>query len=97
VTTFQHDEVKILSGSDGIRLWDIRSGDLLRGIMDVTDVWQVAFSGRWCVGAKHVHGMTFIDTWDFGEGVEEGSGLGSGPPDLGHGHIRLDQPVSARL
>jgi len=97
VTTFQHDEVKILSGSDGIRLWDIRSGDLVRDITDVAHVWQVAFSGRWCVGAKYVHGKTFIDTWDFGEGVEGITGLGSGRPDLSHGRKRLDQPVSARL
>jgi WD40 repeat protein len=93
VTAFQHDEVKILSGSDGVKLWDIRSGDLVRDITGVTGVWQVGFSGRWCVAAKHVDDMTFIDTWDFGDGAEEIIALGSGPPDLGH----VNQPASARL
>jgi F-box and WD-40 domain protein CDC4 len=96
ITAFQHDDVKVLggSGSKGARLWDIRSGTPFRDILpDVTGVWKVAFSGRWCVAAKHVGDETFIDTWDFGKEAEEATGLGSGSSDL----VGLNQRISARL
>jgi len=69
ITTFQHDEVKVVSGSNGaLRLWDIQSGALVRELVaGVTGVWKVAFSGRWCVAVKNVDDVNFIDTWDFGE------------------------------
>lgn len=71
ITCFQHDEFKILSGSDGtLKMWDIRDGsnarDLLTGI---TGVWQVVFDGRWCVAASNRHDATFLDVWDFGHEV----------------------------
>jgi F-box and WD-40 domain protein CDC4 len=73
ITTFQHDETKVVSGSNGVlRLWDIRSGTLVRELITgVTGVWRVAFSGRWCVAAKNVDDVNFIDTWRFGEGEED--------------------------
>ena len=69
ITTFQHDEAKVVSGSNGVvRLWDIRTGALVREfVTGVQDVWRVAFSGRWCVAVKNVDDVNFIDTWDFGE------------------------------
>lgn len=72
ITCFQHDEFKVLSGSDGIlKMWDIRDGtevrDLLTGIVGV---WQVVFEGRWCVAASNRNDSTVLDVWDFGK--EEG-------------------------
>uniref|UniRef100_A0A0W0FFP9 Putative WD40 repeat-like protein n=1 Tax=Moniliophthora roreri TaxID=221103 RepID=A0A0W0FFP9_MONRR len=37
--------------------------DLLTGI---TNVWQVAFEGRWCVAASNRNDQTVLDIWDFG-------------------------------
>ena len=68
ITCFQHDEFKVLSGSDGtLKMWDVRKGtpvcDLLTGI---TGVWQVVFQGRWCVAASNKLDATYLDVWDFG-------------------------------
>ncbi|EJD53109.1 WD40 repeat-like protein [Auricularia subglabra TFB-10046 SS5] len=68
ITCFQHDEFKVLSGSDGtLKMWDVRKGtpvcDLLTGI---TGVWQVVFQGRWCVAASNKMDATYLDVWDFG-------------------------------
>jgi len=69
ITCFQHDEFKVLSGSDGtLKMWNIRDGsvvrDLLTGIMGV---WQVVFEGRWCVAASNRNDTTVLDVWDFGK------------------------------
>ena len=55
ITCFQHDEFKVLSGSnDTLKMWNIRDGtvvcDLLTGI---SGVWQVVFEGRWCIAASN--------------------------------------------
>lgn len=73
ITTFQHDETKVVSGSNGaLRLWDIRSGRLIGELITgVTGVWRVAFSGSWCVAVKNVDDVNFIDTWQFGEDGED--------------------------
>ncbi|KAK7040841.1 SCF ubiquitin ligase complex subunit cdc4 [Paramarasmius palmivorus] len=138
ITCFQHDEFKVVSGSDGtLKVWDLRGWedgaggsnaninvnlaapvpvagnaplgfgpaggvgvagaapaagaagipaaamlpvpgagapnpngtagmavrDLLTGI---TNVWQVAFEGRWCVAASNRNDQTVLDIWDFG-------------------------------
>lgn len=85
ITTFQHDETKVVSGSNGpgfLRLWDIQSGALVRELITgVTGVGRVAFSGRWCVAVNIVDDVNFIDTWHFGEDGED-AGVGSGPSDL---------------
>nr|GAT58305.1 WD40 repeat-like protein [Mycena chlorophos] len=77
VTCFYHDDVKVLSGSDGsLKLWDIRDGSFTRDVLtNVVGVWQVACAGRWCVAASNqiVGGQskTVLDVWDFsGEGAD---------------------------
>lgn len=69
ITCFQHDEFKVLSGSDGIlRMWDVEGGTIVRDLLtDIIGVWQVAFEGRWCVAASSKGDATFLDIWDFGE------------------------------
>lgn len=80
ITCFQHDEFKVLSGSDGtLKMWDIRDGtevrDLLTGIVGV---WQVVFEGRWCIAASNRADSTVLDVWDFGN--EEGDQEWEGEP-----------------
>lgn len=99
ITCFQHDEFKILSGSDGtLKMWDIRDGtngrDLLTGI---TGVWQVVFDGRWCVAASNRHDATYLDVWDFGNDVV-GDGdeewVGEASVDGEDGDSELDEDVT---
>lgn len=75
ITCFQHDEFKVLSGSDGtLKMWDIRDGTFVRDLLtNINGVWQVVFEGRWCVAASNRLESTVIDVWDFGreEGDEE--------------------------
>ncbi|CAK9786055.1 unnamed protein product [Cutaneotrichosporon oleaginosum] len=68
ITCFQHDETKVVSGSDGtLKLWDIKTGrficDLITGI---SSVWQVAFNGDLLVAASNRNGNTVFDVFDFG-------------------------------
>ncbi|KAJ6585244.1 cell division control protein 4 [Mycena capillaripes] len=88
ITCFQHDERKLLSGSDGtLKLWDMRDGSFVRDLLaGITGVWQVAFEGRWCVAATNrTHGtaaVTEIQAWNFSEEVwnsSEQEGWGSAP------------------
>ena len=77
VTCFQHDEFKVLSGSDGmLKMWDIRDGSVVRDLLTgIEGVWRVAFEGRWCVAASHQRDSTVLDIWDFGaEEVEDEDG-----------------------
>ncbi|KIM28634.1 hypothetical protein M408DRAFT_308049 [Serendipita vermifera MAFF 305830] len=71
ITCLQHDEFKILSGSSGtLKMWDIRDGTNVRTFLAGTNgIRQVAFDGRWCVAAPNRHEGTFIDVWDFGNGI----------------------------
>ncbi|EKM82365.1 hypothetical protein AGABI1DRAFT_124841 [Agaricus bisporus var. burnettii JB137-S8] len=68
ITCFQHDEFKVLSGSDGnLKMWNIRDGSVVRDLLTgITGVWQVVFEGRWCVAASNKIGVTSLDVWDFG-------------------------------
>ncbi|KIL61298.1 hypothetical protein M378DRAFT_13603 [Amanita muscaria Koide BX008] len=68
ITCFQHDEFKVLSGSDGnLKMWDIREGTVVRDLLtSITGVWQVVFEGRWCVAASNTGEATMLDVWDFG-------------------------------
>jgi len=70
VTCFQHDELKVLSGSDGmLKMWDVRSGTVVREFLsNVRGVWKVMFEGRWCVAASERSEATYLDVWDFGNG-----------------------------
>lgn len=70
ITCMHHDEVKVLSGSDGtLTLWDVRNGtrvcDLLSGVIGV---WAVAVEGRWCVAASCVGNQTVLNLLDLGAG-----------------------------
>lgn len=68
ITCFQHDEFKVLSGSDGtLKMWNIRDGTVVRDLLTgITGVWQVVFEGRWCVAASNRNDTTVLDVWDFG-------------------------------
>jgi len=80
ITCFQHDEFKVLSGSDGnLKMWNIRDGTVVRDLLTgITGVWQVVFEGRWCVAASNREQATVLDVWDFG--TELDGGWVGGPP-----------------
>ncbi|KAH7914021.1 WD40-repeat-containing domain protein [Hygrophoropsis aurantiaca] len=68
ITCFQHDEFKVLSGSDGtLKMWNVRDGTVVRDLLTgISGVWQVVFEGRWCVAASNRNLATVLDVWDFG-------------------------------
>jgi len=69
ITCFQHDEFKVLSGSDGaLKMWDTREGTVMRDLLtNIMGVWQVVFDERFCVAASNLQDHTFLDVWDFGD------------------------------
>ena len=73
ITCFQHDEFKVLSGSDGtLKMWNVRDGTVVRDLLTgITGVWQVVFEGRWCVAASNRNDVTVLDVWDFGNEDDE--------------------------
>jgi F-box and WD-40 domain protein CDC4 len=73
ITCFQHDEFKVLSGSDGtLKMWDVRDGSVVRDLLTgITGVWQVVFEGRWCVAASNQNDSTKLDVWDFGNDEDD--------------------------
>ncbi|KAK0216917.1 cell division control protein 4 [Armillaria fumosa] len=73
ITCFQHDEFKVLSGSDGtLKLWNIHDGTVVKDLLTgITSVWQVVFEGRWCVSASNKNDTTVLDVWDFGDPHDE--------------------------
>jgi F-box and WD-40 domain protein CDC4 len=73
ITCFQHDEFKVLSGSDGnLKMWNVRDGSVVRDLLTgITGVWQVVFEGRWCVAASNRNDTTVLDVWDFGNKEDE--------------------------
>ncbi|KIM62061.1 hypothetical protein SCLCIDRAFT_120487 [Scleroderma citrinum Foug A] len=80
ITCFQHDEFKVLSGSDGtLKMWNIREGTVARDLLtEVNGVWQVVFEGRCCVAASNRNNATMLDVWDFGM-EEDGDWIGEPP------------------
>ena len=78
ITCFQHDEFKVLSGSDGtLKMWDVREGSVVREFLsNIHGVWQVVFEGRWCVAASHRSDATILDVWDFGNGESDDDWIG---------------------
>ncbi|KAI0062371.1 WD40 repeat-like protein [Artomyces pyxidatus] len=78
ITCFQHDEFKVLSGSDGtLKMWDVRDGTIVRDLLtNILGVWQVVFEGRWCVAASNRPDATVLDVWDFGNGEEDDDWIG---------------------
>lgn len=73
ITCFQHDEFKVLSGSDGtLKMWNVRDGSVVRDLLTgIQGVWQVVFEGRWCVAASNRNPATVLDVWDFGSDEDE--------------------------
>ncbi|GJJ70891.1 hypothetical protein EMPS_03241 [Entomortierella parvispora] len=74
VTSFHHDDSKIISGSDGaIMLWDIKSGKFVRDLMTgINAVWQVKLDKRRCIAAVmrgydgHSCGHIYFEILDYG-------------------------------
>ncbi|WWC92287.1 uncharacterized protein L201_007241 [Kwoniella dendrophila CBS 6074] len=67
ITCFQHDETKVVSGSDGaLKLWDIKTGTYIRDlVVGISSVWQVAFNGNLLVAASNRGGQTVFDVFNF--------------------------------
>ncbi|WWC72565.1 uncharacterized protein I206_106527 [Kwoniella pini CBS 10737] len=67
ITCFQHDETKVVSGSDGaLKLWDIKTGSYVRDlVVGISSVWQVAFNGNLLVAASNRGGQTVFDVFNF--------------------------------
>lgn len=84
ITCFQHDEFKVLSGSDGnLKMWNIRDGTVVRDLLTgITGVWQVVFEGRWCVAASNRNDTTVLDVWDFATDKDDDDWLGEPPSGL---------------
>lgn len=84
ITCFQHDEFKVLSGSDGnLKMWNIRDGTVVRDLLTgITGVWQVVFEGRWCVAASNRNDTTVLDVWDFATEKDDDDWLGEPPSGL---------------
>ena len=68
ITCFQHDEYKVISGSDGtLKMWDAQSGTFTRDLLTgLTGVWQVSFDKRFCVAAVQRNGRSEFEILDFG-------------------------------
>lgn len=68
ITCFQHDEYKVISGSDGtLKMWDVRDGTFTRDLLTgLTGVWQVSFDERFCVAAVQRNGQSEFEILDFG-------------------------------
>ncbi|KAI7867186.1 WD40-repeat-containing domain protein [Spinellus fusiger] len=76
ITCFQHDDHKVISGSEGgLKMWDIKTGLAMADlIQDVGGVWRVAFDERRCVAAVHKKNITSFQVLDFGVyGLEDQS------------------------
>ncbi|ANB13589.1 SCF ubiquitin ligase complex subunit CDC4 [Sugiyamaella lignohabitans] len=67
ITCFQHDENKVVSGSEKtLKLWDTHSGNLVRDLLtDLSGIWQVCFDDRRCVVAVKRNEETYIEVLDF--------------------------------
>lgn len=68
ITCFQHDEQKVISGSDGtLKMWDIKTGRFIRDLLTgLSGVWQLKMDERTLVAAVQRDGVTFIEVLDFG-------------------------------
>ncbi|KAI8140854.1 WD40-repeat-containing domain protein [Fennellomyces sp. T-0311] len=69
ITSFQHDERKVVSGSEGgLKMWDIKTGKLQHDLItNVSGVWRVAFDERRCVAAvKCADNITRLEVLDYG-------------------------------
>ena len=56
----------ISGSSEVLRLWSIRRGRMVRDLLiGTTNMWRIAFEGRWCAAASTRDGKTMLDIWDF--------------------------------
>lgn len=69
ITCFQHDETKVVSGSDGsLKLWDVKTGTFVRDlVVGISSVWQVSFNKNLLVAASNRNGATVFDVFRFGQ------------------------------
>lgn len=69
ITCFQHDETKVVSGSDGtLKLWDVKTGTFVRDlVVGISSVWQVSFHKNLLVAASNRNGATVFDVFRFGQ------------------------------
>lgn len=67
ITCFQHDEYKVVSGSENtLKLWNIKTGKLVQDLLDgLSRIWQVRFDQRKCIAAVQRNNRTFIEVLDF--------------------------------
>ena len=63
ITCFQHDGIKIVSGSDrSLKMWSAQTGEFVRDLLfDLSGVWQVKFDERRCCAAVQRNGQTYIE------------------------------------
>ncbi|KAI5476245.1 cell division control protein Cdc4 [Pseudohyphozyma bogoriensis] len=73
ITCFQHDEYKVISGSDGtLKMWDVRDGSFTRDLLTgLTGVWQVSFNDRVCVAAVQRNGQSEFDVLSWNDDLDE--------------------------
>ncbi|SAL97225.1 hypothetical protein [Absidia glauca] len=74
ITSFQHDDQKVISGSEGgLKMWDVRTGKFVRDLItDVNGIWRVAFDERRCVAAVKCNDTTRLEILDYGADAEDG-------------------------
>lgn len=69
ITCFQHDETKVISGSERtLKLWNIKTGELIGDLfsgIDLAAIWQVGFDSRRCVSAVSRDSASFLEVLDF--------------------------------
>ncbi|CEQ40005.1 SPOSA6832_01593 [Sporobolomyces salmonicolor] len=96
ITCFQHDEFKVISGSDGtLKMWDVQTGEFVRDLLNnLTGVWQVAFDQRYCVAAVQRNGQSEFEILDFGpvddEPPESSASIKIEDDDMYEGQIEND-------
>ncbi|KAH8930049.1 WD40 repeat-like protein [Atractiella rhizophila] len=73
ITCFKHDDMKVVSGSDGVlKLWDIKGGREPKDLLtNLAGVWQVGFDDRFCVAAVQRNGRSEFEILDFGKEIDE--------------------------
>ncbi|KAI8645489.1 WD40-repeat-containing domain protein [Parasitella parasitica] len=74
ITSFQHDKLKIISGSEGgVKMWDTQTGELMYDLIeDVAGVWRVCFDERRCIAAVKNEHKTQLIVLDYGvHGLED--------------------------
>lgn len=67
ITCFQHDENKVVSGSERtLKLWNIKTGQLIKDLLtDLSGIWQVRFDHQRCVAAVKRKDETYLEVLDF--------------------------------